>query len=134
MQLYIQKVKLTISAKDCLRSEGGPCVAAVHVGGDRSCRQMQYPHIVSLPLYCLHFSCCSVKWRRHNCKTQSTYLKLRKGYMDTQKHERKVTGNEKDQSFIAVNKNFGLCDLHDYIRALGSQAEIKWKRLPWSAS
>lgn len=49
-------------------------------------------------------------------------------------HERKVTGKEKDQSFIAVNKILGVCDLHDYIRALGSQAEIKWKRLPRSSS
>lgn len=47
--------------------------------------------------------------------------------MDTQMHERKVTGKEKDQSFIAVNKILGVCDLHDYIRALGSQAEKRGK-------
>lgn len=47
--------------------------------------------------------------------------------MDTQMHERKVTGKEKGQSFIAVNKILGVCDLHDYIRALGSQAEKRGK-------
>lgn len=45
--------------------------------------------------------------------------------MDTQMHERKVTGKEKGQSFIAVNKILGVCDLHDYIRAELSAAKLK---------
>lgn len=40
-------------------------------------------------------------------------------------HERKVTGKEKGQSFIAVNKILGVCDLHDYIRAELSAAKLK---------
>lgn len=101
-----------------------PRLAAVPIEEDQISHEKQLPQSACLPVYRLHLSCCSGKWRRKRGKTHGTFTALKRKHACTGalQREREATREEQKTKLI-----FLLLHTHHFIRTPCSQPKTTCK-------